>query len=49
MKSQFPNERARSPSAFSAAVTQKAIEGSEIALTTVNSESCCKGQQLLAK
>lgn len=46
MKSQFPNERARSLSTSSAAMTQKAAEGNEIALSTVNYESHCKGQQL---
>lgn len=30
-------------------MTQKAIEGNEIALTTLNFESRCKGQQLIDK
>lgn len=34
-------------SAFSDVITQKAIEGNEIALTAVNFEWRCKGQQLI--
>lgn len=36
-------------SAFLAAVTQKVIEDSESALTTVNFESCCRDEHLLAE
>lgn len=34
---------------FFAAVTQKVIEENETALATVNFESCCRGQHLLAE
>lgn len=38
---------ARSLSTSAAAVAQKAVDGNEIALSTVNYESHRKGQQLL--